>query len=52
MTGNVLFNVQRKHNLWKRWKDCNDDIAYSKYKKEVIRQAKLLNWRKQNLKGK
>ena len=35
MTGKVLRNVRKKHKLWKRLKEHNDDTDYLKYKKQA-----------------
>jgi len=40
MTGKVLRSVKTKHKLWKKWKECNDDTAYDKYRKPANKASK------------
>jgi len=40
MTRYVLRNVKRKHKLWKKWKECDDDTAHVKYKRQANKASK------------
>jgi len=42
MTRNVLRKVKRKHNLWKKWKESNTEIAYLKYKRQANKASKAV----------
>jgi len=42
MTRNVLRRVKRKHNLWNKWKESNNEIAYLKYKRQANKASKAV----------
>ena len=52
MTGKVLRNVKKKHKLWKRLKEHNDDTDYSKYKKQANKASKLVRMAKKEFEKK
>ena len=42
MTRDVLRNIKRKHKLWKKWRQGNDDIAYTQYRKQANKASKVV----------
>jgi len=34
MTGKVLRTVEKKHKLWKKWKQQNSNTKYLEYKRQ------------------
>jgi len=42
MTSKILKSVKKKHRLWQRWKEHNDDNLELKYKKQANKAAKAL----------
>jgi len=41
MTGKVLGSVKKKHKLWRKWRQSNDQSAEAEYKNT---QTKLVRW--------
>ena len=52
MTGKVSRNVKKKHKLWKKWKEHNEDDDLLRYKKQANKASKLVRRAKKEFENK
>ena len=52
MNNKVLRSVKKKHKLWNKWKQNNDDSIEIQYKKQVIKASKVVKAAKRNFERK
>ena len=52
MTGSVLRTVEKRHKLWKKWRETKDANTKLKYKKQVNKAIKAVKLTKRNFEKK